>query len=57
MSSQELTLESVKVRCVCVPLKRPVVSKVGVYREWLLILIDLRAVEGLGNGASLRTAT
>ncbi|GAA5186542.1 enolase C-terminal domain-like protein [Rugosimonospora acidiphila] len=53
MSRQELTLESVEVRSVCVPLKRPVVSKVGVYREWPLILIDLRTAEGVVGRAYL----
>ncbi len=30
-----------------VPLKRPIVSKVGLYREWPLILIDLYTNEGV----------
>src|SRR5215470_4627440 len=53
MSSQELTLESVEVRTVCVPLRRPIVSKVGVYHEWPLILIDLRTAEGVVGRAYL----
>ena len=35
-----LTLERVEVRPVLVPLSRPVVSRVGVYEHWPLILID-----------------
>lgn len=42
-----LTYESIEVRTVCVPLRRPVVSKVGRFEEWPLILIDLRTKEGV----------
>jgi len=42
-----LTYESVAVRPVMVPLRRPIVSKVGGYREWPLILIDLYTREGV----------
>lgn len=45
--SQVLTLEDASVRAVVVPLKRPVVSKVGVFHEWPLILVDLRTKEGI----------
>ena len=30
-----------------VPLKRPIVSRVGLFREWPLILIDLETNEGI----------
>jgi mandelate racemase len=43
----ELTLASVDVRAVVVPLRRPVVSKVGNYDDWPLILIDLHTAEGV----------
>jgi mandelate racemase len=43
----ELTLQSVQVRSVMVPLNRAIVSKVGVYREWPLVLIDLYTREGV----------
>ncbi|MGH6684739.1 MAG: enolase C-terminal domain-like protein [Pseudolabrys sp.] len=43
----KLTLKSVEVRCVSVPLRRPVVSKVGLFRDWPLILIDLYTEEGV----------
>lgn len=47
----KLTLKSANVRCVSVPLRRPVVSKVGLFREWPLILIDLYTNEGVvGRG-------
>ena len=46
MRVQKLTMLNVAVRPVSVPLKRPVVSKVGVYEEWPLILIDLQTQEG-----------
>ena len=42
-----LTWRSVVVRTVLVPLRRPVVSKVGQFSEWPLILIDLITEEGI----------
>src|SRR4051812_24273455 len=50
-----LTMDWVVARTVVVPLNRPVVSKVGTYQEWPLILIDLllapgRKVAGEGFG-------
>lgn len=47
MALERLTLESVVVRPVLLPLRRPVVSKVGHFRQWPLILIDLRTAEGV----------
>jgi mandelate racemase len=47
MTQVRLTLESVRARPVVVPLKRPVVSKVGLFHEWPLILIDLYTNEGV----------
>ena len=44
---EKLTLKSVEVRAVSVPLRRPVVSKVGLFKEWPLILIDLHTQEGV----------
>jgi mandelate racemase len=44
---EKLTLKSVDVRAVVVPLRRPVVSKVGLFKEWPLILIDLHTNEGI----------
>jgi mandelate racemase len=45
--SERLMLKSVTVRSVSVPLRRPVVSKVGLFQEWPLILIDLYTNEGV----------
>jgi mandelate racemase len=45
--SSRLTVQGVRVRQVVVPLRRPVVSKVGLFREWPLILIDLQTEEGI----------
>ena len=42
-----LTLKRVDVRPVVVPLKRPIVSRVGFFDEWTLILIDLYTEEGI----------
>jgi mandelate racemase len=47
MTQVQLTLKSVRARPVVVPLKRPVVSKVGLFRDWPLILIDLYTNEGV----------
>ena len=44
---EKLTLKSVEVRPVVVPLRRPVVSKVGLFRDWPLLLIDLYTNEGV----------
>ena len=43
----KLTLESVEVRAVSIPMRRPIVSKVGTYPEWPFILIDIKTKEGI----------
>ncbi|HVN34163.1 MAG TPA: enolase C-terminal domain-like protein [Casimicrobiaceae bacterium] len=45
--NERVTFKSVDVRPVLVPLKRPVVSKVGHFDRWPLILIDLHTEEGI----------
>src|SRR5262249_40865539 len=47
MTQNRLTLKSVRARAVVVPLRRPVVSKVGLFRDWPIILIDLYTHEGI----------
>jgi mandelate racemase len=47
MTRVQLTLKSVRARPVVVPLKRPIVSKVGLFRDWPMILIDLYTHEGV----------
>lgn len=42
-----LRYESVTVRTVVIPLRRPVVSRVGRFDEWPLILIDLHTAGGV----------
>ena len=42
-----LTLQSVDARAVSVPLRRPIVSKVGRFRDWPMILIDVYTREGI----------
>lgn len=44
---ERLTLESVRVRAVVIPMKRPIVAKVGTYPEWPFILIDVKTKEGI----------
>lgn len=53
MTQTKLTLKGVRARPVVVPLKRPVVSKVGLFRDWPLILIDLYTEEGVVGQAYL----
>jgi mandelate racemase len=47
MSAEQLTVRSVDIRQLVVPLARPIVSKVGVFGEWPLILVDLYTAEGI----------
>ncbi len=47
MKRVELTVKGLRARPVVVPLKRPIVSKVGLFREWPMILIDLETNEGV----------
>jgi mandelate racemase len=47
MTPDRLTLERVRVRPVLAPLNRPVVSRVGSFQHWPLILIDLYTKEGI----------
>lgn len=47
MSYERLTYERVEVRVVEVPLGRPIVSRVGSFDRWPLILIDLYTHEGI----------
>jgi len=44
---ERLTFKSVEVRAVAVPLKRPVIAKVGSFTEWPVLLIDLYTQEGI----------
>ena len=44
---EKLTLESVTVRAVAIPMRRPIVAKVGTYPEWPFILIDIKTKEGV----------
>ena len=46
-ATQKLTFESVQVRAVSVPFRRPIISKVGEYTHWPFILIDVRTKEGV----------
>ena len=45
--AERLTLQGIEVRPVLVPLSRPVVSRVGMYEQWPLILIDLQTEQGI----------
>jgi mandelate racemase len=47
MKHPGLTLHSVDVRAVSIPMRRPIVSKVGTYPEWPFLLVDLKTNEGI----------
>jgi mandelate racemase len=47
MQNNKLTLETIEVRAVSIPMRRPIVSKVGVYSEWPFVLIDVKTKEGI----------
>jgi mandelate racemase len=53
MRFEKLTFRSVEVRAVSVPLRRPVISKVGLFEHWPIILIDLHTEEGVTGRAYL----
>ena len=53
MALAKLTLRAVDVRAVLVPLRRPVVSRVGFFDQWPMILIDLHTAEGITGRAYL----
>ncbi len=44
---QKLTFESVRVRAVSVPFRRPIIAKVGEYTHWPFVLIDVKTKEGI----------
>ena len=44
---EKLTFKSIDARAALVPLRRPVVSKVGLFGDWPLVLIDLYTNEGI----------
>jgi len=46
-SEHKLTVEGIDVRAVSIPMRRPIMSKVGVYPEWPFILIDVKTKEGV----------
>jgi mandelate racemase len=47
MRFEKLTFKSARVRPVLLPLRRPVVSKVGLFDQWPVLLIDLQTEEGI----------
>ena len=47
MTFEKLTLRSVEVRAVLVPMRRKVESKVGFFDHWPMILIDLHTHQGI----------
>ena len=47
MNFEKLTFRSVTLRPVLVPLRRPIVSKVGLFDQWPMILIELATEQGI----------
>src|SRR5579859_1591253 len=50
---QKLTFESLQVRAVCVPFRRPIIAKVGEFTHWPFVLVDVRTKEGVTGSAYL----
>lgn len=50
---QKLTFESVTIRAVSIPMRRPIVAKVGTFQDWSFILIDVKTKEGIVGRAYL----
>ena len=50
---EKLTFDSVTIRAVSIPMRRPIVAKVGTYPEWPFILIDVKTKEGIVGRAYL----
>lgn len=50
---EKLTFDSVTIRAVSIPMRRPIIAKVGTYTEWPFILIDVRTREGVVGRAYL----
>ena len=46
-ATPKLIFESVQVRAVSVPFRRPIVSRVGEYTHWPVVLIDVKTKEGV----------
>lgn len=44
---QRLLFQDIQVRAVSVPFRRPIVSKVGQFTHWPIILIDVKTKEGI----------
>jgi mandelate racemase len=53
MTRLSLTVQQARIRAVSVPLARPIVSKVGRFDAWPLILFDLQTREGVVGRAYL----
>ena len=53
MIAEKLTFRSISLRSVLIPLRRPVVSKVGRFDQWPMILIDLQTEQGIVGRAYL----
>src|SRR5260370_14132459 len=47
MNFEKLSFRSVTARSVMVPLRRPIVSKVGLFDQWPMILIELATEQGI----------
>ncbi|SPB18586.1 N-succinyl-L-Arg/Lys racemase [Caballeronia novacaledonica] len=45
----QLTFHSLELQPVLIPLKRPIVSRVGSYSDWPVIAITLRTNEGISG--------
>ena len=54
-SHEKLRIESIEVRAVSIPLRRPIVAKIGTFPKWPLILIDVKTKEGITGRSYLES--
>jgi mandelate racemase len=54
-AEEKLTIESIEVRAVSVPLRRPIAAKIGTFPEWPFILIDVKTKDGIVGRSYLET--
>ena len=53
MKFEQLTFDKITVRASLVPLRRPLVAKVGQFNEWPFRLIDVHTKEGIVGEVTL----
>lgn len=57
MSSAHLTVREITARPVSIPLKRPIVARIGTINDWPIVLVDLLTEEGVTGRSYLQPYT